>query len=108
MANTFKNAYYDVTNSLATAYTCPSSTTAIVLTCRITNVDGTNDATIDAEVVDTSSGQSYIAYELSVPADTTVELAGTSKLVLEASDVLKLKASASSDLEAFISVLEIT
>lgn len=108
MANTFKNEYYDVTASLATAYTCPASTTAIVLTCRITNVDGTNDATIDAEVVDTSSGQSYIAYELSVPADTTVELAGTSKLVLEAGDVVKLKASAASDLEAYFSVLEIT
>ena len=109
MANTFKNEYYDITASHAVAYTCPSSTTAIILTCRITNVDGTNDATVDAEIVDNGgSEQAYIAYELSCPADTTVELAGTSKLVLEAGDTLKLKASAASDLEAFISVLQIT
>ena len=109
MANTFKNEYYDITASHAVAYTCPASTTAIILTCRITNVDGTNDATVDAEIVDNGgSEQAYIAYELSCPADTTVELAGTSKLVLEAGDTLKLKASSASDLEAFISVLQIT
>ena len=108
MANTFKNAYYDVTNSLAAAYTCPGSTTAIVLTLRITNVDGAADATIDATVTDASSGESYIAYTLTVPADSSIELAGTSKLVLEAGDIVKLKANANSDLEAFISVLQIT
>ena len=109
MANTFKNAYHDVTTSLAAAYTAGSGVTAIVLTCRITNVDGTNDATVDAEIVDNGGSEAaYIAYELSCPADTTVELAGTSKLVLEAGDTLKLKASAASDLEAFISVLQIT
>ena len=108
MANTFKNAYHDVTTSLAAAYTAPSSTTSIVLTCRITNVDGTNDATVDATITDGSSGESYIAKTMNVPADTSIELAGVSKLVLETGDILKLKASAASDLEAFISVLEIT
>ena len=48
MAETFKNAYKDITNSAQTIYTCPGSTTAIVLTLRITNVDGTNDDTIIA------------------------------------------------------------
>ena len=108
MANTFQNAYHDVTTSLAAAYTAPSSTTSIVLTCRITNVDGTNDATVDATITDGSSGESYIAKTMNVPADTSIELAGVSKLVLETGDILKLKASAASDLEAFISVLEIT
>ena len=56
MANTFKNAYHDVTTSLAAAYTAGSGVTAIVLTCRITNVDGTNDATVSATVTDSSSG----------------------------------------------------
>ena len=108
MANTFKNAYYDVTTSLAAAYTCPGSTTAIVLTLRITNVDGANDATVSATVTDGSSGESYIAYTMTVPADSSIELAGTSKLVLETGDIVKLQASAASDLEAFISVLQIT
>ena len=52
MANTFKNAYLDITNSAQTVYTCPGSTTAIVLTLRITNVDGSNNDTITADVID--------------------------------------------------------
>ena len=109
MANTFKNAYKDITNSAQTVYTCPGSTTAIVLTLRITNVDGTNDDTITADVIDASSGNARIASTLSVPADATVELAGTSKIVLEAGDKIDLTGGASSgDLEAFASVLEIT
>ena len=109
MANTFKNAYKDITNSAQTVYTCPGSTTAIVLTLRITNIDGTNDDTITADVIDASSGNARIASTLSVPADATVELAGTSKIVLEAGDKIDLTGGASSgDLEAFASVLEIT
>lgn len=109
MAETFKNAYKDITNSAQTIYTCPGSTTAIVLTLRITNIDGTNDDTITADVIDASSGNARIASTLSVPADATVELAGTSKIVLEAGDKIDLTGGASSgDLEAFASVLEIT
>jgi|TARA_B100001094_G_C18064031_1_gene736528 hypothetical protein len=108
MANTFKNAYYDVTTSLAAAYTTPGSTTSIVLTLRITNVDGAADANITAQVVDASSGDAKLAHTMTVPADSSIELAGTSKIVMEAGDILKLQANAASDLEAFISVLQIT
>jgi hypothetical protein len=51
---------------------------------------------------------SHLAKEISVPADTTLELAGTSKIVLEATEKLRVQgAAASGDLEAFVSVLEI-
>ena len=44
---------------------------------------------------------------MTVPADSSLELAGTSKLVLEAGDYIQLTGGAASgDLEAFISVLE--
>lgn len=110
MAETFKNAYKDITNSAQTIYTCPGSTTAIVLTLRITNIDGTNDDTITADVIDSDgSTNARIASTLDVPADATVELAGTSKIVLEANDKIDLTGGASSgDLEAFASILEIT
>ena len=53
MAEVFKNAYQDVTTSTTTdLYTCPGSKVAIVLTLRMTNVDGTNAATVDAKVLD--------------------------------------------------------
>ena len=109
MAETFKNAYLDVPNSEADFYTCPSSTTAIVLTLRMTNVHGTNAATVDAKVLDSdASTNSMIASTINVPADSTLELAGASKIVLEAGDKVRLTASAASDIEAFASILEIT
>jgi hypothetical protein len=109
MAETFKNAYLDVTDSEADFYTCPGSTTAIILTLRMTNVDGTNAATVDAKVLDSDgSTNSMIASTINVPADSTLELAGASKIVLEAGDKVRLTASAASDIEAFASILEIT
>tara|TARA_B100001939_G_C16542662_1_gene446947 strand:+ start:227 stop:556 length:330 start_codon:yes stop_codon:yes gene_type:complete len=109
MANTFKNAYLDVTSSNTAIYTNSSGGTAIILTLRITNVDGAADDTITADVVDGTSGNARIAYTISVPADSTIELAGTSKLVLENGDKIELTGGAASgDLEAFASILEIT
>jgi hypothetical protein len=110
MAETFKNAYKDVTNSALTIYTCPAATTSIVLALRITNIDGTNADTITANVIDSDgSTDAKIASTLEVPADATVELAGTSKIVLEAGDKIDLTGGAASgDLEAFASILEIT
>ena len=109
MANTFKNGYLDVTNSAQTIYTNSSGGTAIVLTLRITNVDGSSADTITADVIDASSGNSRIAFTMTVPADSSIELAGTSKIVLENGDKIDLTGGASSgDLEAFISYLEIT
>ncbi len=110
MAETFKNAYKDVTNSAQTIYTCPASTTAIVLVLRITNVDGSADDTIIADVIDSDgSTNAKIAHTMTVPADSSLELAGTSKIVLEAGDKIDLTGGAASgDLEAFASILEIT
>ena len=109
MANVFKNAYHDGTTSLADLIPAlDSNHEAIVLMLRATNVDGTNDATVDVRVVDGSSGDSYIAYTMTVPADTSLDVLGTSKLVLMATDKIQVKASAASDIEFFASYLEIT
>ena len=109
MANTFKNQYTNLTTSNADVVTAIGSGVGIVLTLRCTNVDGANDATVTVEVVDASSGDAKIAHTMTVPADSSIELAGTSKIVLEAGDKIDLTGGAASgDLEAFVSVLEIT
>ena len=78
MAETFKNAYKDITSSAQTIYTCPAATTAIVLTLRITNIDGTNDDTITADVIDSDgSTNARIASTLDVPANSKELSAGT-------------------------------
>jgi|TARA_R100000353_G_scaffold25324_1_gene21699 hypothetical protein len=109
MANVFKNGYLDGTTSLADLVPAlDANHTAIVLALRATNVDGTNDATVDVRVVDGSSGDSYLAKTMSVPADTSLDVLGTSKLVLEATDKIQALASATGDIEFFVSYLEIT
>ena len=50
----------------------------------------------------------HYSMKLSVPADSTLEVFGGQKLVLEATDVLTIGASAGSVLDATLSVLEIT
>ena len=110
MAETFKSNHVALTTSNQDIVAAiAASTTAIVLSIRATNVDGTNDATVDVQVVDTGgSPTAYIAKEMSVPADTSLELAGTSKLVLNTGDKIQALASAASDVEIFVSYLEIT
>ena len=84
MANTFKNARLAVTSSNQTMYTNSSGGTALILTLRITNVDGATDDTVTAQIYDNSaSAATKVASTITVPADSSIELAGTSKLVLE-------------------------
>tara|TARA_E500000318_G_C3390062_1_gene145594 strand:- start:170 stop:496 length:327 start_codon:yes stop_codon:yes gene_type:complete len=108
MANIFKNQYTDLGTGNSDVVTAIASGTAIVLTLRCTNVDGTNDATVTVEVVDGSSGDAKIASTMTVPADSSLELAGTSKIVLETGDKIQALASASGDIEVFASYLNIT
>ncbi len=109
MAETFKNAYLDITSSEQTIYTNSSGGASIVYTLRITNVDGSTSDTITADIVDGTSGNARIAKDMVVPAGSTVELAGQSKLNLENGDIIKLTGgNASGDLEAFLSCVEIT
>ncbi len=107
----FKNGYLNVTDSAQTIYTAPTDAgdVAIVLSLRVTNVDGSTDDTIIAEVKDQGGSlDAKVAHTITVPQDSSIELAGTSKLVLEAGDYIQLTGGAASGrLEAFISVLQI-
>ena len=103
--NTFKNAGVAIGTSATTLYTAPAGTTGIIHAIYISNVDGTNDATVDITVTDTSASATFhIMKTVLVPADSTLVI--EKPINLEAQDVLQVKASAASDLEAFASVLE--
>ena len=107
MANTFKNAAVAIGNTNTTVYTCPASTSAVVHAVYISNVDGTNDATVDVIVTANSQGTNFhIMKTVDVPADSSLVI--EKPINLEANDILICKASAAGDLEAFASVLEIT
>ena len=110
MAETYKNAYLDVTSSAQDFYTCPGSTTAIVFSLRITNVDGAASDSTTADVIDNDgTTNARLASTILVPADSSLELCGQTKVVLESGDKIQLQGvAASGDLEAFASILEIT
>lgn len=109
MAEVFKNANLDLTTSLTDAYTCPASTKAIVTLCQVANVDGTNSVDVDVCWTDSSNTNkvTYLVKTMSLPADASVGVL-TGKLVLEAGDKIQGKASAASDAQLSISVLEIS
>jgi len=113
MAETFNTSSIAITSSEQTLYTAPSSAgdVAICLSLRVTNIDGTNDDQVTCTIYqsDGTTKKAEIAHTITVPADSSLELAGISKIVLEQSEVIKIQGvSASGDLEAYLSVLEIT
>ena len=105
MANTFKNAAKAVGDSATTIYTCPAATTGVIHAIYISNIHATNDVTVDITVTDTSATATFhIAKNLSVPNGSVAIF--EKPINLEATDILKLTASAASSLEAFASILE--
>jgi hypothetical protein len=107
MANTFKNAGVAVGTSRTTLYTAPSATQSVVHALYISNVDGTNNATVTIEItIDGGITYRHIGKTIPVDADSTLVL--EKPINLEAGDILAVTASATSDLEAVASILEIT
>lgn len=113
MAETFNTADIAVTNSEQTLYTAPNSSgnVSIIMSLRVTNIDGTNDDTVTVTLYESggSTKKAEIAHTMTVPADSSLELAGQSKIVLKQGEVCKITGGASSgDLEAYLSCVEIT
>lgn len=72
----------------------------------VSNVDGTNDATVNVDVFRSSTAY-HIAKTITVPADSTLDVVSKA-IYLEEGDSLRLTASAASDLEAVCSYEEIS
>lgn len=72
----------------------------------ISNVDGTNAATVNVDVYRSSTAY-HIAKTISVPADSSLDVINKA-IYLEEGDSLRLTASAASDLEGVCSYEEIS
>ena len=109
MAETFhsKNAALGTTTDTV-VHTNSTSNKQIIILCQVANVDGTNAADVYVDYYDSSTTTAKaLAHTVAVPADTSLNPIG-GKLVLEAGDQLRAWASAASDLEIVVSVLEIS
>ena len=89
-------------------YTCPAATTAVVHAVYLSNIDGTNDATVNLSISGSANfdHRSYILKTVDVPADSTVVI--EKPINLGAGDLLETQASANDDIDVFASILEMT
>lgn len=111
MAETFNRASVALsTTSITDVYQAPNvanSDRAVVLSCLVANVDGTNSADITLTITDsTDAAISKIASTIQVPADSTLETI-PNKLILKRGEKIRATASAGGDLEVTVSALEI-
>tara|TARA_B100000508_G_scaffold100167_1_gene78695 strand:+ start:346 stop:696 length:351 start_codon:yes stop_codon:yes gene_type:complete len=116
MANTFKVKTNDAMPTSAgtplTLYTVPSSTTTVVLGLMLCNVDTSQrlvDVHIESDTSDTETNSNVHAIkDAPIPAGSTLEVMGGNKVVLQASDVLKIDCDVAAKIDATLSIMEIT
>lgn len=112
MAETFNNASVKLTTTNATdLYQAPTGAAtdrAIVLSCLVANVDGSNAAVITVALTDGSDAVlSTLASTIAVPPDASIEIIAN-KVVMKQSQKLRVTAGTANDLEVTVSSLEIT
>ena len=116
MANTFKlksNANMPASaGTPLTLYTCPGSTTSIVLGLLLCNNDTsqrTVDVKIESDTSDTETNETvFITKDTPVPATSSLEIMSGNKIVLQATDVLKIDSDVAGKIDATLSIMEIT
>tara|TARA_R110001606_G_C14979720_1_gene604253 strand:- start:3 stop:332 length:330 start_codon:yes stop_codon:yes gene_type:complete len=109
MANAFKT-FTDtaVGTSPATIYTCPASTETTIIGLNVSNIL-TVSITVDVQLENADGDNVYIVKSAIVPVGSSlVACGGDQKIVMNASDVLKVTASQASAADVAMSILEIT
>jgi hypothetical protein len=108
MANTFKNAALgNVSNSsYQTLYTAPASTQTVILGLAIANKTS-NAVTVQVQFRDSSASADFQLLEnVSIPANTTLETLAGQKYILEAADILRVKAGTGSAIDVVLGFME--
>ena len=116
MANTFKvktNANMPASaGTPLTLYTCPGSTTTVVLGLLLCNNDTsqrTVDVKIESDTSDTETNATvFPTKDTPIPATSSLELLAGNKVVLQATDVLKIDSDVAGKIDATLSIMEIT
>lgn len=108
MANTFKNNFQqNIGQTVQTVYTAGSGIQATVIGMSVANVIGSD---VRANVIVNSSGTDYYLVKNATiePGSALIPIGGDQKLVLEASDFLRVQSDTATSLDVIVSVLEIS
>jgi len=111
MATTFNSAQVQLsTTSETDVYQAPntSGNTAVVMSILVANVNGTASADVTISKTNSSNTlQSYLAYTIPVPNDTSLEVVAT-RIVLKQGEKIRATASSANYLHVTVSALENT
>jgi hypothetical protein len=119
MANTFKVVSHDVmpasSGTPEDLYTCPGSTTTIILGMVLANVH-TSQVTVSVKLVSTSSGggrtatntTTFLLKDAPLPVGSSLEILSGNKVVLEAGDKIQIDCSVADKTSVTMSIMEIT
>ena len=110
MANTFKLKTKAGVTTLATVYTVPGSTTAIVLGLMIGNTTSsaiTSTVTVSSDTSDTETNADVeLITTAPIPGNSSLEIMAGNKIVLQTTDYLRVFGSGAVDVT--LSIMEIT
>ncbi len=106
MANVYKNAKVDFTNTdNTTVYTVPSNSRAILKNILVSDDSGSGDS-ITATLTDASAAIFSLFKSKTIGANATTELI-TQPIILQESEILKAQATTAGRLHMVVSLLEI-
>ena len=116
MANTFKvktnGAMPTSSGTPLTLYTVPSSTTTVIIgltLCNIHTTTVTADVQLVSDTSDTETNETVLLIkDVSIPAGASLELLTGGKVVVQATDIIKIDCSVTAKIDATLSILEIT
>lgn len=109
MANAFKLVTStNVGTSPATVYTCPSSTETTIIGLTIANIH-TSQIEVDVQLENNDGDNVYLIKDAPIPVGSSlVVVGGEQKVVMNASDVLKVTSNTATSADVTLSILEIT
>ena len=108
MAAAFKRYPLALDGTLQTVYTCPASTEAIVIGFRLANKDGVNTVYADVYIDNGGTNYNYAGQDTPIPPGSALNVLDGEKIVLNATDKIEVQAAAAGDIDAYISILELS
>jgi len=112
MANAFKTKTFDGSSTAANTdmdvYTCPASTETTIIGMTISNIS-TSQILVDVKFINNDGDNTFLIKDAPIPVGSAfVPIGGDQKIVMEASDILRVQSDTANSADTTLSVLEIS
>ena len=113
MANTFKSdtklsvVTDAVTSTNTNVVSAGASSTLVLLSVLLTNTSGAS-VQVDVSLIKNSGDNVHLIKNAPVPAGSALEIISGSKIIMQANDILRIRAAEASKIDATVSYLDQT